>query len=215
MQVLSVNVGMPREIEWKGDTFVTGIFKSPAAGHIPVRSLNLKGDRQADLTVHGGTDKAVYAYPVEHYAFWREVLQVEDMPYGSFGENLTLTGLMEDDVHIGDRFRIGTTVLVVTQPRVPCYKLAAKFRRPEIVREFLESGRSGFYLAVLREGGIGAGDAVQVTLRDVQSVRIADLNLLYRRKSVDTHLMRRALQVEALAPSWRVMLIDRLERSNG
>src|SRR4051794_6720971 len=157
MHVVSVNVGLPRRVRWKGRDVTTGIFKEPVGGRTPLRPLNLDGDRQADLSVHGGATKAVYAYPVEHYPFWRDVLGHELTP-GAFGENLTVEGVpLEDEVAIGDRFRIGTAELVVTQPRIPCFKLGLRFGREDIVKRFLASGRSGYYLAVAVEGDVGAG----------------------------------------------------------
>jgi MOSC domain-containing protein YiiM len=210
MQIVSVNVGLPREIEWKGRSVLTGIFKSPTERRVTMRTLNLDGDRQADLRVHGGAEKAVYAYPSEHYPFWRAALNTDELPPGAFGENLTMRGLTEDIVYIGDRFRIGTAEVVVTQPRVPCFKLAAKFRRTAIVKEFLESGRSGFYFSVRREGEVGAGDAVEWISRDPGRVSIADLNRIYRGETEDPDLIQRAVKVEALAAVWREMLIDSL-----
>ena len=213
MRVVSVNVGRPRTIEWNGESFATGIFKAPVTERIAMRTVNLDGDEQADLRVHGGPEKAVYAYASERYPFWRHKLDRADLPPGSFGENLTILGLLEEDAHIGDRFRIGTAEVVVTQPRIPCFKLAAKFDRTEIVKEFLESGYSGFYLAVLREGEVGAGDAIEVVARDPQSVSIADLNRIYLHKEDGFALMRRAVQVEALAEGWREMFAKRLKRA--
>jgi MOSC domain-containing protein YiiM len=190
---------------------MTGIFKAPADGRVPMRRLNFDGDRQADLSVHGGPDKAVYAYPSEHYPFWRSLLRTDDLSPGAFGENLTLEGITEDALNIGDRLRIGSAEVVVTQPRSPCFKLAAKFDRTAIVKEFLESGFSGFYFAVAVEGESGTGDTVEVLSRDPGGVRVSDLNRLYRSKMNDRELMRRAVQVEALADAWRDMLLDRLE----
>ena len=210
MQIVSVNVGLPRIITWRGDEIETGIFKEPVEGRRIVRRLNLDGDRQADLTVHGGPNKAVYAYPIEHYAFWRDFLKREDLPPGSLGENLTTEGLTEETLHIGDRLEIGTTELVVVQPRQPCFKLAAKFARTDIVRRMLESGYSGFYLAVRREGEVGQGDTIRVIERDPHQVKVADLNRLYHGKTVDIALMQRAVQVEALPEEWRAALRERL-----
>lgn len=161
MRVLSVNVGEPQEIAWHGRVVRTAIFKQPVSGRVAVRRLGMAGDAQADLTVHGGPDKAVYAYPGEHYPSWRQELGRPDLPWGAFGENLTLEGLVEEDVAIGDRLRIGTAEFVVTQPRLPCFKLALRFERQDIGKLFMASGRSGFYLAVAREGEIAAGDLVE------------------------------------------------------
>jgi MOSC domain-containing protein YiiM len=160
MKLLSINVGRPREIRWKGRVATSGIFKEPVVGRVKVHKLNLAGDRQADLSVHGGLNKAVYAYPAEHYEAWKKELPEMELPWGMFGENFTLTGLREAEVRLGDRLRIGSAEFVVTQPRMPCYKLGMKFKRNDIIRKFLRSGRTGFYLAVLKEGEVEAGDAI-------------------------------------------------------
>ena len=162
MKLISVNVGLPREVIWKGKTVTTGIFKEPVKGRVMLRALNLDGDRQADLSVHGGPDKAVYAYPAEHYDYWRRELPGKELPWGMFGENFTTEGLREEDIHVGDRFRIGTAELTVTQPRLPCYKLGVKFQSEDMVKHFLGSGRTGFYFSVFREGEVGAGDRIEV-----------------------------------------------------
>src|SRR6266568_969087 len=152
MKILSVNVGMPKEVSWQGKLVTTGIFKEPVNAPVMLRTLNLDGDRQADLTVHGGVTKAVYAYPSEHYDYWRAELPDVDLPWAAFGENLTTEGLFEKDLRIGDRFRIGSAELVVTQPRLPCYKLGIRFGRMDMLKRFLKSGRTGFYFAVTVEG---------------------------------------------------------------
>lgn len=203
MRIVSVNVGLPRTILWKGRPVQTGIFKEAVAGRQRVRRLNLDGDQQADLSVHGGPDKAVYAYPIEHYDFWRHFLGEIDLLPGAFGENLTVEGLTEESVHIGDRFRIGTAELTVTQPRTPCYKLAAKFGRTDIVRRFLESGFSGFYLSVQQEGELSQGDTIHVIERETHQVCIADLNRIQRGEAVDIRLLRKAVQIKALPEGWR------------
>ncbi len=211
MQVVSVNVGLPRQIAWKGRVATTGIFKEPIEGRVRVRALNLDGDRQADLRVHGGPDKAVYVYPSEHYAYWRRVLPEMDLPWGMFGENLTTVGLAEDEVRIGDRFRIGSAEVMVTQPRMPCYKLGMKFRRNDIIRKFLASRRTGFYLAVLREGEVAAGDTVERLSRDPHAVRVLDIANLYADTMPDMELLRRAVALDALPESWRTHFRERAE----
>ncbi len=158
--IISVNVGQPRVIEWRGATVRTSIFKSPVTGRVRVIGHNLEGDAQSDLTVHGGQNKAVYVYPSEHYALWKAELPETKFPWGAFGENLTTEGWHEDSVYIGDRFSSGTAEFIVTQPRQPCYKLGVRFDRLDMVRRFHRSGRSGFYLAVAKEGEVGAGDAM-------------------------------------------------------
>ena len=172
-RLVAVSTGRPREVEWQGETVRTSIFKEPVAGRLRVRRLNIEGDEQSDLEVHGGEDKAVYAYPAEHYAYWREQLPGVPLPWGVFGENLTVEGLLEGGVHIGDRFRMGSAEFVVTEPRMPCYKLALRFGRTDMVKRFLRSGRTGFYLAVLKEGEIGAGDAIEPIGHGQQRISIA------------------------------------------
>src|SRR5947209_10112901 len=203
LQVISVNVGQPREVVWKGQEVVTGIFKEPVAGRVAVRRLNLAGDRQADLTVHGGPEKAVYAYPAEHYAFWREQFPEMELPWGMFGENLTVTGLLEDAVHIGDRFQVGTAQLVVTQPRLPCYKLGIKFGRDDMLKRFLLSGLTGFYFSVFEEGEVAAGDPIRLLHADEHQVKVAEITRLYRSDKHNLALLQRALQVQALPEGWR------------
>src|SRR6202165_6059909 len=181
MKILSVNVGLPREVIWQGKVVTTGIFKEPVKGPVMLRRLNLDGDGQADLTVHGGASKAVYAYPSEHYAFWRAELPDMDLPWGMFGENFTTEGLLETAVYIGDIFRIGETEVMVTEPRMPCYKLGIKFGRADIIKRFLGSRRTGFYFAVVREGMVGAGDEIESIGRDENNVTVADITRLYAR----------------------------------
>lgn len=211
MKVVSVNVGMPREIAAKTGPVLTGIFKDPVAGAIPVRRLNLDGDAQADLTVHGGVDKAVYAYPVEHYPYWRGEFPDKDFPFGMFGENLTTEGLLEDEISIGDRLQVGTAVLTVTQPRLPCYKLALKFQRDDIIKRFLASGKVGAYFKVEQEGSVSAGSPIEVLSRDEHRVSIPDITRLYVSHEPDEELLQRAVSVEALPQSWKGYLLHRAE----
>lgn len=210
MRMLSVNVGLPREVEWQGKIVRTSIFKAPVSGRVRVARLNVQGDRQSDLSVHGGADKAVYAYPSEHYVFWRNELPDMDFPWGAFGENLTTEGLLEDKVHIGDRFRAGSAEFVVTQPRMPCFKLAIRFSRPDMVKRFLRSGRTGFYLAVVREGDIGAGDSLDLVAKDESHVTVADVVGLYSADAANQDLLRRASELSALPESWREHFRERL-----
>jgi MOSC domain-containing protein YiiM len=203
MKLISVNVGLPREVTWKGKTVSTGIFKQPVSDRVMVRSLNLDGDGQADLTVHGGLDKAVYVYPFEHYDYWRGELPQTELPLGIFGENFTTTGLTEADVNIGDRFGIGTVKLMVTQPRMPCYKLGIRFGRPDMVKRFLASRRTGFYFRVLQEGEVGVGDMLELVSRDENKIAVADITQLYVREEDNPELLHRAAQLEALPTSWR------------
>ena len=173
MKLISISVGRPREVEWQGERVLTSIFKEPVAGRVRVTRLNIEGDEQSDLEVHGGYEKAVYVYPAEHYAYWREQLPGVALPWGVFGENLTVEGLLEERVHVGDRLRAGSAEFAVTDPRMPCYKLALRFGRSDMVKRFLRSGRTGFYLAVLKEGEIGAGDAIELAGREPPGISIA------------------------------------------
>src|SRR6266849_2536397 len=223
LQVLSVNVGLPKEVVWKGRTVVTGIFKEPVAGRVAIRRLNLEGDRQADLTVHGGPDKAVYAYPAEYYSFWREQFPEMELPWGMFGENLTIAGtinredainrvLTEETVYIGDHFQVGSAQLVVKQPRLPCYKLGLKFGRDDILKRFLQSGLTGFYFAVLKEGEVAAGDPIRLLQRDEGQVIVADITRLYHQDKHNLDLLRRVVAVESLPEGWRSYFLQRLAR---
>ena len=210
MKLLSVNVGLPREVEWNGKIIRTSIFKAPMSGRVRVAKLNLKGDQQSDLSVHGGIDKAVYAYPSEHYRFWLEELPGADLPWGVFGENFTTEGLLEETVHIGDRLRIGSAEFVVTQPRMPCFKLGIRFGRPDIIKLFLQSGRSGFYFAVLKEGEVTAGDSIELLKRDEHGVAVADVVNLYRRDATNQELLRRVSELASLPKNWRDYFRKRL-----
>jgi MOSC domain-containing protein YiiM len=194
---------MPREVIGPNGPVMTGIFKSPVSGRISLRKYNLDGDRQADLRNHGGEHKAVYAYPHEHYAYWRERLDRDDFVFGQFGENLTVEGMLEMDIHIGDVFRIGTAAVQVTQPRQPCFKLGIRMGRPEIVKEFLESERSGFYLRVVEEGELAAGDPIELVHADPEQVSVQFVNHLRFFDKGNRDGIAKALRVEALAPSWR------------
>ncbi len=215
LRLVSVNVGRPRRFEQNGQEIETGIFKAPVAGRVVVRTLNLEGDQQADLEVHGGPDKAVYAYPREHYDYWRAELPDDELPWGVFGENLTLEGLREDELNIGDRLRVGTAEFEVTQPRLPCYKLAFRFGRPDMVKRFLHSRRTGFYLRVLREGEVGAGDAIKLVSRDPGKVTVADITRLYAFEKDNRELLQRAIDLPALPESWRDYFVGKIADLGG
>lgn len=205
MRLIAVNTGMPREVIWRGQTISTGIFKQPITGRVAIKTLNLDGDRQADLTVHGGRNKAVYAYPVVHYDFWKKELPGRDLPIGVFGENLTVESLSEDEVHIGDRFSVGSAELVATQPRMPCYKLGIRFEMDEIVERFRAARRMGIYFAVSREGELGEGDRLELVARDPNAVPISEITRLYldtKGSATDATAIRRLLLVEALPARW-------------
>jgi len=210
MKILAVSVGGPREVQWHGRSVRTSIFKQQVSGRVRVTRLNIEGDRQSDLSVHGGPEKAVYGYPGEHYVLWRSELPDADLAWGAFGENLTTEGLLEDEVCIGDRYRIGTTELVVTQPRTPCYKLGVRFGRPEMVKHFHNSGRSGYYFAVAREGEFAAGDLIEPLERDERGLTVADVVRLYAVDSANQSLLERASQHPALPASWRDYFQKRL-----
>jgi MOSC domain-containing protein YiiM len=203
MQVLSVNVGLPRTVDWNGKAVSTGLFKAPVKGSVVVRTLSLEGDGQADLSVHGGVTQAVYAYPSEHYEFWREALPGTSLRWGAFGENLSTTGLAEDEVQVGDEFRIGTVRLRATEPRLPCYKLGIRFARADIVKRFLESGRTGLYFSVLEEGQVAAGDAIERVRQGTESFTVADVVRLYTTERDNIELLRRAIALDGLGDSRR------------
>ena len=200
--MISVNVGQPKEVGFRDGAVLTGIFKAPVAGRVAVHKLNLAGDRQADLAVHGGPDKAVYCYPVEHYPYWAEQLPAAELPYGMFGENLTTEGLDEASLYIGDRFRIGSAVLQVTQPRTPCYKLGIKFGRSDMVEKFWSSGRSGFYFSVIEEGELGAGDGIERVAVGVGKVSIDEVLQLAGGVEPDRAQLERVLQ-SPLPDAWK------------
>ena len=212
MKILSVNVGLPRDVTWQGKLVTTGIFKEPIQGRIMMRTLNLDGDQQADLTVHGGVSKAVYAYPSEHYDYWRTEFPGMGLASGMFGENFTTNGLLENAVYIGDRFRIGETEVMVTEPRMPCYKLGIKFGRADIIKRFLASRRTGFYFSVMREGMVGAGDTEELVGREQQEISVADITRLYAFEKNDVNGLRRAAQVAALPDSWKGYFQHQLEK---
>jgi len=214
MKVLSVNVGLPREVFWRGKPVTTGIFKEPVVGRVPIRTLNLDGDRQADLRVHGGPDKAVYAYPSEFYESWRDERPELAFPWGQFGENLTTEGLRDEDVSVGDRFRVGTAELIVTQPRLPCFKLGIRMGRDAFVTEFLQRGLLGFYLAVAREGAVEAGDPIVALSRDPRGFKVTEIARLYARDRHDVEGLERAAKLDVLPESWRQYFRRRLSASS-
>jgi len=219
---MSLNVGLPREVTWQGMTVSTGIFKQPVAGRVELRQLNLDGDCQADLRVHGGKHKAVYCYPLHHYEYWKKELPGHELPLAAFGENFTLdfgelaanSAPPEDSIHIGDRFSVGSAEVVVTQPRLPCYKLGIRFQMDDMVKRFLISRRSGFYLAVTREGEVGAGNEMTPLSQDPNAVPVSAIGHLYIAKhysDADRNLLHRALRVAALPESWKEYFRERLQ----
>jgi MOSC domain-containing protein YiiM len=217
MKVICVSCGLPREVDWHGHAVTTSIYKDPVEGRIGLRKVNLDGDRQSDLTVHGGEHKAVYCYPIAHYEFWQAELPGRSLPMGSFGENFTVEGL-DESVHIGDAFAIGSAEVVVTQPRLPCYKLGIKFGMDDMVKRFLASGRTGFYLAVRREGEVGVGDEITLLGREPDSIPVSAITRLYIAKGYsaeDLLLVDRATTLKALPDSWKQWLAERAHRQIG
>jgi MOSC domain-containing protein YiiM len=212
MRLVSVNAGLPKEVPWNGKTVTTSIWKDPVPGPVHVSRLNIDGDRQSDLAVHGGADKAVYVYPSEHYEYWRRELPGMELPWGSFGENLTTEGPSEE-FRIGDRLSIGSAEFAITQPRLPCYKLAIRFGRPDMVKRFLRSNRTGFYLTVMREGEVRAGDPIRLGDRPANSLSVADIVRLYEADTPDTEMLKLASQLASLPVSWRDYFRKRLPKS--
>lgn len=215
MKLLSVNCGLPREVPWHGAQATTSIYKQPVAGRVALRTLNLDGDRQSDLSVHGGKNKAVYFYSIEHYSYWKSELPQTPLPLGAFGENFTVEGFLEENTHVGDRISVGSAELVVTQPRLPCYKLGIRFESDEMVKRFLASGRTGFYTAVVREGEVEAGDELTVVHQDPDSIPISEITRLYVAKEYgpeDLRLVRRLIAVEALTDSWKTYFQEKMRQ---
>jgi len=212
MKLLSLNVGRPRDIEWDGSIISTGIYKDPVDGPLMLRTLNLDGDGQADLTVHGGVTKAAYLYPFEHYAFWKEELPGFDLPMGMFGENFTTEGLLEDEVSIGDQFQIGQAKVMVTEPRMPCFKLGIKFGIRDILKRFLKSRRTGFYFSVLEEGEVQPGDTITSLHRNPDGLTVTDVTDLYATERNNLELLRKAVGTEALPEKWKAYFRPMLER---
>lgn len=212
MKLISLNVALPRIVEHNGEPVATGIFKEAVRSPIMLRQLNLDGDRQADLSVHGGPSKAVYAYPAEHYDYWRRELPDMDLPYGMFGENFTTEGMIEDSVHVGDRFRIGKAELMITEPRLPCYKLGIKFGRADIIKRFLQSRRTGFYFAVLKEGELAGGDAIELIERESNQIAISEITRLYAFEKNDLEALRRVVELPTLSESWREYFDARIQK---
>ena len=214
MKVTSVNCGLPRDVDWHGRQVTTSICKVPVEGRVALRRLNLDGDRQSDLTVHGGEYKAVYCYSLAHYEYWRAEIPGKPLPMGVFGENFTVEGL-DESVHLGDRFAIGSAEVVVTQPRLPCYKLGIRFGMDDMVKRFLASGLTGFYLAVVREGEVGANDEVTFLGREPESITVSTITRLYITKSYsaeDLVLVDRARRLETLPESWKQWLYEKAHR---
>ena len=211
MKLLSLNVGLPRQVNFQNELVTTGIFKEPVSGRVRLRKLNLEGDKQADLTVHGGADKAIYAYPKEHYNYWKKELPGMSLPWGMFGENFTTQGMFEETVNVGDQFQVGTAKVVATQPRMPCYKLGVKFGRMDIIKKFLASGLTGVYFKVMKEGDLEQGDEIKLIKKDENKVTIKDIARLYTVNKDDLQTMDRAVKVKDLPNGWKSHFIEQLK----
>jgi MOSC domain-containing protein YiiM len=209
-RILSVNMSLPKEIDFEGQRLTTGIFKVPVEGPVTLRTLNLDGDRQADLTVHGGPDKAVYSYSIEHYDFWHGVFPEIALQNGMIGENLTVDGLIESEVNVGDVFRIGSATVIATQPRMPCYKLGVKFGLMDVLKKFLASGRSGIYFRVLEEGEVAAGDTI-VKNKEDSRITFGDIVRLYSIERGDLQTMRLAAKVDSLPKGWTRYFLEKIQ----
>ena len=211
MKLLSLNVGLPRQVNFQNELVTTGIFKEPVMGRVRLRKLNLDGDKQADLTVHGGADKAIYAYPQEHYNYWKKELPEMSLPWGMFGENFTTQGMFEETVNVGDQFQVGTARVVATQPRMPCYKLGVKFGRMDIIKKFLASGLTGIYFKVMKEGDLEQGDEIKLIKKDENNVTIKDIVRLYTVNKNDLQTVERAVKVKDLPNGWKFHFIEQLK----
>jgi MOSC domain-containing protein YiiM len=210
--LISVNVGLPRTVQWRNQPVTTGIFKSPVEGPVALRRHNLDGDEQADLSVHGGPTKAVYVYSTQHYDYWRNELPDVELDWGHFGENLSVEGMDEASIHIGDEFSVGTARLVVTEPRMPCFKLGVRFGRADMPKRFLQSGRSGFYFGVVQEGEVEAGDTLERLSTHPDGLTVADVTSLYSTDRENVALLKKAIAVTALPESWTGFFEHQLER---
>ena len=198
-------------MNFQNELVTTGIFKEPVRGPVRLRKLNLDGDKQADLTVHGGADKAIYAYPKEHYNYWKKELPEMSLPWGMFGENFTTQGMFEETVNVGDQFQVGTARVVATQPRMPCYKLGVKFGRMDIIKKFLASGLTGVYFKVMKEGDLEQGDEIKLIKKDENNVTIKDIVRLYTVNKDDLQTMERAVKVKDLPNGWKFHFIEQLK----
>ncbi|TAL85771.1 MAG: MOSC domain-containing protein [Rhodanobacter sp.] len=215
MTLVSVNVALPVAVRHGRDSVTTGIFKQPVTGPVAVHRHHLAGDGQADLVRHGGEHKAVYAYSLDHYAYWREVLDRDELPYGQFGENLTVAGLDEAALCVGDQLRVGDALFSISQPRTPCFKLGIRLADGRMPRLFAESLRTGVYLRVLQQGTVEAGNTVDVVARDPHRLSIRALFDAYLKPDdpVALETLTRALEIPALSPQWREHIGQRLARS--
>src|SRR5438067_13290023 len=202
-RLLSINVGLPRDISWQGRIVHTAIWKDPLRGPCRVRRLNLDGDGQGDLAGHGGEQRAVFVYQIESYRFWQQQLKRTDFVHGQFGENFTIEGLPDDAVCIGDRYQIGGALFEVTQPRVTCYRVGIRMNEPQMPALLTSSGWPGFYFRVLREGEVGAGDEIVKVGEANERMTVAEIDAMLNLASHARDRLERALRIEALSPGWR------------
>ena len=214
MKLLSVNVSLPKEVQNNGKTMTTGIFKEPVKKRVMLRTMNLDGDGQADLVGHGGIYKAVYVYSIENYEYWKSELSRNDFTYGQFGENFTVEGMLEDEIHIGDVFRVGGALVEVTQPRVPCAKLGFKMGMAKFPKLFLQNSRVGFYLRVLEEGEVGAGDVIERVKVDAERMTVREINHLLYFDQKNLEGAKKALRIRALSPGWRGSFKERSAKNS-
>ena len=212
MKVVSLNVGLPKTVQWRDQSVTTGIFKSPVEGRVALWKHNLDGDQQADLSVHGGPTKAVYVYLTQHYTYWHEELPDVELGWGHFGENFTVDGVDEESIYIGDEFSVGTARVVVTEPRMPCFKLGVRFGRADMPKRFLQSQRTGFYFGVAEEGQVRAGDALELLSKHPDGLTVADVTRLYTTERGNVELLKKAISVTALPDSWTGFFEHQLER---
>jgi len=203
MKLISLNVSLPKTVDYRGYKVSTGIYNNPVEGRLKVKTLNIEGDEQADLSVHGGPDKAIYSYPSEHYPFWKELYPNLSINWGMFGENLTTEGLLEDQANIGDEYQIGTAKFAVTQPRMPCFKLGIKFGTTSVIKKLFASAKCGIYFKVLEEGEVGAGDEIKLVKKDKNNVTIRDIMKTYGDERNHKELLERALKIDALPLGWK------------
>ena len=215
MSIVSVNTGQIREINRNGKIITTGIYKTSVEGPLQVHDLGIEGDKQADLRVHGGVDKAVYAYPEEHYDYWKTLLGRPDLPYGMFGENLTITGYLEDHVYFGDIFEVGSAELQVTMPRQPCSKLNLKFNDNQMIKRFLASGKSGFYFRVLKPGTVKAGDPFTRIATSADQLSIQEFNLVYNKEKNNIALLKKVIKSKDVPLKYRERFSEHLSSLSG
>jgi len=212
MKVLSVNVGERTTIEYKGKLVETGFFKYPVSRLVLARHDGLDGDVQVDRRVHGGPHKAIHAFPSEHYGFYRDLFGSADWTYGHFGENLTTEGLLESDVRIGDRFRIGEALVEVSQPRSPCFRFGARLGSRDAIRTCVDSARTGLYFRVIEEGALKAGDTIDAVGSDKGAMTVEEVHRLYYHDKTNREALRRAVACKVLAPGFRDDFVARLEQ---